>query len=88
MSEELLPPVATDQMRISVEVGEEYQPSDRVGAALAELRDALAEESDETEGFGFAPLRLTFSFDSRAVAGPPAVTLGNNFEEYKVTYTE
>lgn len=52
MSEELLPPVATDEMRISVEIGDDYEPSERVGAALRELQEALAEESgDDVQGF-------------------------------------
>ena len=70
MSEELLPPVAADQMRISVEVGDEYEPGERVAAALAELRDALQEDEDGDDVAGFLSLNFTqFSFQYDSLQG-------------------
>lgn len=76
MSDELLPPVAADQLRISVEVGDEYEPSDRVAAALRELHDALAAESEtdsDVEGFyswTLTDVKVTsYSFDSAGALG-------------------
>ena len=45
-------PVASDQLRINVEKGDDYTPTPRVRTALNELVAALAEaEADEVEGF-------------------------------------
>ena len=67
-------PVQPDQLRISIEMGDDYQPSDRLGAALGELAAALAdEESDgEVEGFYYRYELTNFSalsYDSLAPAG-------------------
>lgn len=45
-------PVTPDQLRITVEMGDGYQPSDRLAAALTELTAALA-EADEAEVSGY-----------------------------------
>lgn len=55
--------VHADELRITVEMGDDYQPSDRLAAALSELQDALSETDDEVTGFGFEPIR-SFSYNS------------------------
>lgn len=52
--------VAADELRVTVEMGDDFTPSDEVQTALDNLRDALAAESDDVEGFEFglkAPVR-------------------------------
>ncbi len=46
-------PIEPDQLRISIEMGDDYQPSDRLGDAFAELAAALqeVEAGSEVEGF-------------------------------------
>lgn len=45
-------PVQPGQLRVSIEMGDGYQPSDRLRAAIEDLRAALAETEDaEVEGF-------------------------------------
>ena len=70
MDDALMPPVAADQMRIAVEIGEEYEPSDRIAAALTELHSALAEDSEEVAGFGMFDLTpVSFIYDSSRSGG-------------------
>ncbi|HSL57652.1 MAG TPA: hypothetical protein VK866_07415 [Acidimicrobiales bacterium] len=45
--------MSSDQLRISIEMGDEYQPTSRLRAALDELGAALA-ELDDAEVAGFA----------------------------------
>ena len=55
--------LAADELRISIEMGPEHEPTDRVRAALEELTQALAEAdadafTDEVVGYAAAPLPL------------------------------
>ena len=75
MSEPSLAPVESDQLRVVVEMGDDYQPSDRLSAALSELAAALEEsDDDDVQGFGFQAPEIqlrSFTFDSfgRGVPG-------------------
>lgn len=76
-------PVQPDQLRISIEMGEQYQPSDRLSAALDELAAALAETESEVAGFALTDPKVTqvkmagggigdfraFAFDSHTATG-------------------
>lgn len=69
-------PVNPDQLRISIEMGDDYQPSDRLGAALGELAAALADEESDAEVSGFDKLGnfeiqdfKALSYDSASPAG-------------------
>jgi hypothetical protein len=64
-------PVNADQLRVTVEMGDDYQPSERLAAALTELGAALTETDDDVGGFGYDPLR-SFLFSS----GSPAAYQG------------
>jgi hypothetical protein len=72
MTEELQDPVAADQLRLSVEMGDDFQPSPRLAAALTELTAALEDESEaDVEGFtaGIEKIEIavrSLSFDSRS----------------------
>lgn len=70
--------VQADQLRITVEMGDEYDPSDRIAAALAELAEALADDNDddddEVAGFGFEPVR-SFTFNSLSASSVPSISL-------------
>ncbi|HSL57821.1 MAG TPA: hypothetical protein VK866_08260 [Acidimicrobiales bacterium] len=62
-------PVQPDQLRVTIEMGDDYQPTDRLRAALDELGAALAAaDGTEVEGFllGNPHLRSfrTLSYDS------------------------
>ncbi len=46
-------PVNPDQLRVSVEMGDDYQPSDRLRSALDELAAALADDGSDAEVSGF-----------------------------------
>ncbi len=50
-------PVNADQLRVVVEMGDDFEPSERLAAALNELGAALAESDDDVGGFGFNPVR-------------------------------
>jgi hypothetical protein len=68
-------PVNPDQLRISIEMGDDYQPSDRLSAALGELAATLAEEESDAEVSGFQEWDMDWggfkalSFDSIGTAG-------------------
>jgi hypothetical protein len=70
-------PVHPEQLRISIEMGEAYEPTDRLSAALAELAAALGEAEaadDEVQGFikggnGEMPAFRTLSYDSLGLKG-------------------
>lgn len=67
-------PVQPDQLRISIEMGDEYQPSDRLGAALGELAAALAEEESDSEVSGYLlqfeiQMFKALSYDSTSPTG-------------------
>jgi len=47
-------PVQPDQLRISIEMGDQYQPSERLGAALGELASALGSADADADVEGFA----------------------------------
>ena len=55
--------VETSELRITVEMGDDFQPSDRLTAALSELAATLADADDEVSGFGFEPIR-SFTYTS------------------------
>ena len=61
--------VTANELRITVEMGDEYVPSDELQSALDNLRDVLEAETDDVAGFGFekpAPMRnLTFTVGGR-----------------------
>ena len=55
--------LASDELRISIEMGPDYKPTDRVRTALEELSKALAEAdanafTDEVVGYAAVPLPL------------------------------
>lgn len=90
MSNDALQPVANDQLRVSVEMGQDYAASERVAGALAELSAALleaeAENSDDVAGFGLVFENVTifarpFVYDSKE---PDSFcsTVGNKQEPY------
>jgi len=55
-------PIAKDELRISVEAGDDYHASPRVAAALQELATALEEaESDDVAGFADVNFQPGFS---------------------------
>ena len=55
-------PISKDELRISVEAGDEYHASPRVAAALQELATALEEaDSDDVVGFADAMFSPGFS---------------------------
>ena len=67
MTNDSLQPVANDQLRISVEVGDDYQASERVSNALAELTQALLDEnSDDVQGFQSAEIIKLRPFQHRS----------------------
>ena len=88
MSDELLPPVAADEMRISVEIGDDYQPSERVNAALLELQAALGEESgDDVEGFYKLTNVMVTSYSYSSLQGVfPSRSLTTDFYKNDPTY--
>lgn len=46
-------------IKVSVELGEAYEPSARLAAAIAELADAIREaHGDDVEGFGLGELNV------------------------------
>lgn len=68
-------PVNPDQLRISIEMGDSYQPSPNLAAALTALEAALADPEAEVEGFlGNFEIQdfkaRTISYDSLKL-GPP-----------------
>lgn len=66
-------PLRPDQLRISIEMGDDYDASPRLRAALDELAAALEEDSAEVEGYSWnheiQDFRV-FSFDSSLVPKP------------------
>jgi hypothetical protein len=64
-------PVNADQLRVTVEMGDDYRPSESVAAALDGLAAALSEESDGVSGFAITPIR-SFLFDSSYQTGGSA----------------
>lgn len=64
MTEQLVPPVAPDQLRITVEVGADHQLSPEVDAALQALADALQGTEAEVAGFSMPSPVRSFSYDS------------------------
>lgn len=60
-------PVNPDQLRITVEMGDQFQPSERLASALTELQAALSSVEDaEVEGFALSTsFSRSFSFDSK-----------------------
>ena len=44
-------PINSDQLRISVEMGDDYQPSPNLAAALTALHAALQDPESEVQGF-------------------------------------
>lgn len=97
MTNDALQPVAADQLRIAVEMGEDYEPTERVAKALAELTTALAESDaenaeDDVEGFlDYLTITMTnvrpFVFDSR-MPGSFESTVGNKQEPYLKIYKD
>lgn len=67
-------PVNPDQLRVSIEMGDDYQPSDRLRAALGELVDALADGEPDAEVSGYL---LQFEIqDFKAVTYDSALPTG------------
>ena len=69
-------PVNPDQLRISIEMGDDYQPSPNLAAALTALEAALQDPEAEVEGFlGNFEIQdfkaRTISFDSVKLGTPP-----------------
>ena len=68
-------PVQPDQVCISIEMGDEYQPSERLAAALGELAATLAEEESDSEvsGYRLGTFEIqdfkALSFDSTSATG-------------------
>ncbi len=69
-------PIEPDQLRISIEMGDGYQPAPNLAAALTALEAALADAESEVEGFlgnfeiqDFKP--RTIAYDSSLKLGPP-----------------
>lgn len=63
-------PVNPDQLRVTVEMGDQFQPSERLADALTELQASLASiEEAEVEGFAAPSPNLSrvgsFAFDSK-----------------------
>ncbi len=59
-------------------MGDDYQPSDRVAAALTELTAALQEDESEVRGFNnFEEVKVTrtLSFDSLLPVGSRYITV-------------
>ncbi len=70
-------PINSDQLRINVEMGDDYQPSPNLAAALTALEAALGDPETEVEGFlGNFEIQdfkaRTISFDSSLKLGPRA----------------
>lgn len=55
--------IGTDELRITIEAGDDYHASPRLAAALEELATALeeSETDDEVSGFGMAEFKPGFS---------------------------
>ncbi len=71
-------PINPDQLRINVEMGDDYQPSPNLAAALTALEAALQDPESEVQGFdklGNFEIQdfkaRTISFDSSLKLGPP-----------------
>ena len=83
-------PVNPDQLRISIEMGDEYQPSDRLSAALVELATTLAEEESDAEvaGFRLGNFEIqdfkALSYDSASPAG----SKGSVFPKVETAYID
>ena len=45
----------TQALQVSIELGEGYEPSDRITAAIRELAAAIHEAHGEVEGFALSP---------------------------------
>ncbi len=66
-------PVRNDQLRVTVEMGDGYEPSDQLASALAQLSAALSGDTQaEVEGFmgNFEIQDRSFSFDSLKLGDP------------------
>jgi len=97
MTNDALQPVAADQLRIAVEMGEDYEPTERVAKALAELTTALAEADaanadDDVQGFlDYLTITMTnvkpFVYDSRQSNNFES-TVGNKQEPYLKIYKD
>jgi hypothetical protein len=78
-------PVASDQLRVTVEMGDDYRPRPRLAAALDELAAAVQEEADaEVDGYSlnYEEIEVTYrSFSADLGMGRPGVgTSGVKFE--------
>ena len=69
-------PVNPDQLRITIEMGDDYQPSPDLAAALTALDAALRDPGTEVEGFKMGNFEIqdfkarTISFDSLKLGSP------------------
>lgn len=65
--------MAADQLRVTVEMGDDFVPSPRVAKALDELAEALrAGDEEEVAGFRMEELKVTYrswGFDSLGMGG-------------------
>ena len=68
MSELLNQPVAPEQMRVFVEIGQGYVPDEKVAAALAALAEAL-QSDDDVQGFKRGEI-ASFIYDSGGPGDP------------------
>lgn len=94
MTTDSLQPVADDQLRIVVEMGDQYEPTEDIAEALAALTTALAKaeadnDDDDVQGFEFRVIAMTdvkpFVYDSR-MPQTFCSTVGNKQEPYLKIY--
>ena len=78
-------PVNADQLRVVVEMGDDYEPSERLAAALNELGAALAESDDDVGGFGFDPVR-SLVFNSAPTGYKTGGLNSNAFPKVEIFY--
>lgn len=68
-------PVRPDQLRISIEMGDDYQPSPELASAFEQLAAALAD--GEVQGYQLGNFEIqifkSFSFDSAVAPAPRSV---------------
>lgn len=85
-------PIPADALRLTIEVGPDHQPTDRLRAALDELVAALAEaDADEVSGFAFEAPSLSWDagVSTSILVSPSArkpIKGGNNeYFQYKLS---
>lgn len=74
--------VAAEDLRITVEMGDEFTPSAELQTALDDLRSVLETESSETVGFMFEVI------SAHVVAPTRSFSFSTDFSKVEYGYTE